>query len=217
MTRAAFFDIDGTLVNCVTQEILAQVLRNEGILKFSHAVRIFTWFLLYKLGLTNGSENLRRSVYSVFEVRQKEEMDAIFKRAQEIITSHIRWQMKSIVDEHIHRGDLVVAISGSLHNLCQPICSVFGISMQYSTILKITNNRYTRFWENDAYEGEKKLRLIKELEQSYHLSLKDSSSYADSYSDLPMLQVVGNPTVVSPDYRLRRYALSKNWKILEVC
>ena len=44
--------------------------------------------------------------------------------------------------------------------------------------------------------------------------LADSYFYSDSYSDLPMLQRVGRPRVVSPDPRLRVAARLRGWPIL---
>jgi len=44
-------------------------------------------------------------------------------------------------------------------------------------------------------------------------SLDDASFYTDSFTDLPMLEVVGEPIVVHPDPRLKREALRRGWKI----
>jgi HAD superfamily hydrolase (TIGR01490 family) len=216
MNRAAFFDIDGTLVNCVTQEVLAKILRREGLLNFGRTLRVSTWFLLYKLGLTNNSENVRKSAYSVFKLHSKERMDAIFLEAQRIVLSRIRWSMKNIVDEHKREGDLIVAISGSLENLCVSVCDVFGIKEQYSAVLSISDGRYNGLWENEIYEGARKVGLIMQLKEKYQLNLNECSSYADSYSDIPMLEVVGHPVAVCPDRKLRKHAASKKWSILEI-
>lgn len=216
MKRAAFFDIDGTLVNCVTQEMLAKMLRREGVLNSWHTFRISTWFLLYKLGLMKSSEGVRRSAYSTFKLRSKEEMDAIFREAQTIIRLCIRRSMKRVVDEHKREGSLVVAITASLKDLCVPVCDFFGIQELHSTVLSISDGRYNGLWENQIYEGEKKVALIAQLREKYQLELNECSSYADSCSDIPMLEAVGRPVAVCPDRRLRKYATTKNWPILEV-
>lgn len=39
--------------------------------------------------------------------------------------------------------------------------------------------------------------------------------YSDSINDLPLLEQVSNPVVVSPDSRLRKLALARAWPILE--
>ena len=47
-------------------------------------------------------------------------------------------------------------------------------------------------------------------------SLSDCYAYSDSMSDLPMLSVVGHPTAVNPDIRLRGTALQHDWPILDL-
>jgi hypothetical protein len=41
-----------------------------------------------------------------------------------------------------------------------------------------------------------------------------STAYSDSHTDLPFLEVVGNPVVVNPDRDLRRIARERGWPIL---
>ena len=45
------------------------------------------------------------------------------------------------------------------------------------------------------------------------LDLSRSYAYADSISDLPMLEAVGNPVVVNPDGRLGKAAKERGWVI----
>jgi phosphoserine phosphatase len=47
------------------------------------------------------------------------------------------------------------------------------------------------------------------------VDLRHSYAYADSYSDLPLLRVVGNPVAVSPDSQLYRHARRRRWPIEE--
>jgi phosphoserine phosphatase len=47
------------------------------------------------------------------------------------------------------------------------------------------------------------------------LDLARSFAYADSHSDLPMLQVVGNPVAVQPDITLLRHARKNSWPIVD--
>jgi phosphoserine phosphatase len=38
--------------------------------------------------------------------------------------------------------------------------------------------------------------------------------YCDSISDLPALEIVGNPVCVNPDRKLKKTAIKRGWKIL---
>ena len=46
--------------------------------------------------------------------------------------------------------------------------------------------------------------------------LDDCFAYSDSYSDVPMLSVVGHPSAVNPDTALTRLAHAHNWPILHL-
>ncbi len=43
-----------------------------------------------------------------------------------------------------------------------------------------------------------------------------SKAYSDSFSDVPMLEAVGNPAAVNPDLRLKRVALARGWPVLNL-
>ena len=45
--------------------------------------------------------------------------------------------------------------------------------------------------------------------------LSEAYFYSDSFSDAPMLRVVGHPRVISPDPRLNREARQRGWPILQ--
>lgn len=216
MKRAAFFDIDGTLVKGQTQRVLARIMARERLLSPLQVAKIGLWFALNKFGLINKSVYIRKDVYKVFSSRGKDEIDLIFtKTCHEILKKRIRTIMKSVVDKHVINRDLIFAISGSISSLCLPICQEFGIQNCSATQLSIANGRYSGSWKGDILEGEAKVKAIVGLARTYELDLSSCYSYADSYSDLPMLKAVGHPIAVCPDRKLRRYAAHNSWPIIE--
>src|SRR5690606_40559042 len=50
---------------------------------------------------------------------------------------------------------------------------------------------------------------------AHGIDLAASWAYSDSYSDFPMLAVVGRPTVCNPDRRLKAVARSYDWPVLD--
>ncbi len=46
--------------------------------------------------------------------------------------------------------------------------------------------------------------------------LADCFAYSDSYSDVPMLSVVGHPCAVNPDLRLAKLALTYDWPVIHL-
>jgi phosphoserine phosphatase len=64
--------------------------------------------------------------------------------------------------------------------------------------------------------GPEKARLIRDHAKSRGFDLDHCFAYSDSYSDVPMLSVVGHPAAVNPDTRLRTLARTYGWPVLEL-
>ncbi len=57
-------------------------------------------------------------------------------------------------------------------------------------------------------------RGIEELAERRGYDLARSYAYSDSITDVHMLEVVGHPHAVNPDFRLAREARRRQWPIL---
>src|SRR5208283_2897489 len=64
--------------------------------------------------------------------------------------------------------------------------------------------------------GPEKARLIREWAKGHGHDLADCFAYSDSYSDLPMLSVVGHPCAVNPDLRLGKLASTYAWPVIHL-
>jgi phosphoserine phosphatase len=65
-----------------------------------------------------------------------------------------------------------------------------------------------------SLHGEHKATAVRELASERGYDLADSTAYSDSHTDLPFLEVVGNPVAVNPDRALRRVAAERGWPVL---
>jgi HAD superfamily hydrolase (TIGR01490 family) len=73
----------------------------------------------------------------------------------------------------------------------------------------------TGTFERPACYGPGKVARAETWAAERGVDLARSYFYTDSFSDLPMLERVGEPRVVSPDPRLRRAARQRGWAILD--
>ena len=71
-----------------------------------------------------------------------------------------------------------------------------------------------KFQGRDCLGAEKSKRL-RAIAEKKDLDIKSSYAYSDHESDLPLLEWIGNPTVVSPTMKLREIAMERGWKIEE--
>ena len=61
--------------------------------------------------------------------------------------------------------------------------------------------------------GPAKAEAIRALAEREDPDLRRYSAYSDSYNDLPMLSLVGDPCAINPDSRLRAHARDQGWRI----
>ena len=64
--------------------------------------------------------------------------------------------------------------------------------------------------------GPTKALLIREHARRGGHDLDASFAYSDSYSDVPMLSVVGHPSAVNPDAALERLAHAHRWPVVHL-
>ena len=57
-------------------------------------------------------------------------------------------------------------------------------------------------------------RLQEHLEKSSPIDWEASYGYADSYTDIPLLEAMGKPVAVYPDERLAAHARGQGWEII---
>ena len=91
---------------------------------------------------------------------------------------------------------------------------MLGVYRVVATKMVVEDGKYTGDIAFYAY-GSGKAIAMRELAQEQGYDLDASYAYSDSFTDLPMLEVVGHPTAVNPDKALRKVATEKGWPIRE--
>ena len=113
--------------------------------------------------------------------------------------------------EHKEAGHRVVLLSGALDFLLDPLKDLVDDVLCAS--LEEENGAYTGELAGAPVAGEARARVLASFARRRGLDLSRSYAYADSISDLPMLEAVGNPVAVNPDRRLQAAAASRGWQV----
>ncbi|MDQ3658601.1 MAG: haloacid dehalogenase-like hydrolase, partial [Actinomycetota bacterium] len=79
--------------------------------------------------------------------------------------------------------------------------------------LQEEDGAYTGELRGAPVAGEARARMLASFARRRNLDLSRSYAYADSISDLPMLEAVGNPVAVNPDRRLAAQAEERGWAV----
>lgn len=221
---AAIFDFDGTLVSApVWQQLIGRMLRQRRnvLAVLAHLAYHYPRYPLVKLGLGN-PDRLRQEwaehmPWVLRNVPVPEAWDLMQEVAREDLQPAARPQMLDRVSYHRRQGHAVILLSGALQPLLEAFAQVVDIPVALGTRLEVRNGVYTgRLVPPVSYGQGKVERLRRYLEGSLpEVDLSRSFAYADSFSDRPVLSLVGNPVAVAPEERLRQLAVQAGWSIIE--
>ncbi len=115
------------------------------------------------------------------------------------------------IREHRNAGHRVVFLTGALDFTIAPMAPLAHIVA--TARMRSENGRYTGELEEVPYAGDARASFLRRLSKELGADLSASYAYADSLSDLPMLESVGHPVAVNPDPRLRRIARERRWAL----
>jgi alcohol-forming fatty acyl-CoA reductase len=113
--------------------------------------------------------------------------------------------------EHKAAGRRVVLLSGALDFLLDPLKDLADDVLSAS--LAQEDGVYTGELSGAPVAGEARARMLASYARKRGVDLHRSYAYADSISDLPMLEAVGNPVAVNPDRRLASAAKDRGWQV----
>ncbi|HEY7076692.1 MAG TPA: HAD-IB family hydrolase [Solirubrobacteraceae bacterium] len=114
---------------------------------------------------------------------------------------------------HRRRGDRVVLITGALDFLVDSLRHL-GDDLVAASLVERTG-RFTGELAHPPLTADGRASLAARMAAEHGLSLADCHAYGDSLADLPLLEIVGHPHAVNPDFRLSREARRRRWPVEE--
>ncbi|HKN88745.1 MAG TPA: HAD-IB family phosphatase, partial [Acidimicrobiia bacterium] len=115
------------------------------------------------------------------------------------------------VREHRRLGHRTVLLTGALDFVIEPLRPLFDDVV--SATLDERDGRLTGELIAVPPTGEARALLLAAYAEANDLVLSDAVAYADSASDLPMLESVGFPVAVNPEPKLATIARRRGWHV----
>jgi HAD superfamily hydrolase (TIGR01490 family) len=115
------------------------------------------------------------------------------------------------VREHRRLGHRTVLLTGALDFIIEPLRPLFDDVV--SATLDERDGRLTGELLAVPPTGEARALLLAAYVDAHDLTLADAVAYADSASDLPMLESVGYPVAVNPEPKLATIARRRGWHV----
>ena len=116
------------------------------------------------------------------------------------------------VREHRALGHRTILITGALDFVVEPLRPLFD-EIVAARLGERPDGTFTGELVETPPTGEARALVLAAYAQAEGLRLEESVSYADSASDLPMLEAVGHPVAVNPEAKLATIARKRGWHV----
>lgn len=115
------------------------------------------------------------------------------------------------VREHRRLGHRTLLITGALELVVEPLRPLFDdiVAAEMSS----RDGRYDGGLTAVPPTGEARYQVLVDYAEEHDIDLRESVAYADSSSDLPMLEAVGFPVAVNAETKLASIARRRGWLI----
>ncbi|HET9581425.1 MAG TPA: HAD family hydrolase [Gemmatimonadota bacterium] len=215
-TTAAFFDVDGTLVDSDIVRYGVEIRTAE-----MSAPRRALWIagflprIPYYLVLDRKSRAaFQRAFYRVYRGLDPDDLE---ERSRALFHHYVEPRLFPAglgrLTDHRRRGHRVVLVSGSVEAIVRPLAERLEVRDVLAPRLEAADGRLTGRLDRPPLAGERKADAVREFAQANDIDLEASFAYADSLDDLPMLEAVGRPAAVNPEGRLFDTALERGWDV----
>lgn len=214
---AAFFDLDKTLLAQSSGLAFARPFYREGLMGRREAIRSAYAQLFFSLSGANDkvTEGLRRELsrlvtgWDIDTVRR-----IIAETLSDVVDPLVHAEALDTIDDHRNRGHSIVIVSASGADVVEPIAQWLRADHWIASELEVDHGRYTG---NITYyaHGPAKAEAMRTLAAEQGWDLGQCYAYSDSSTDIPMLEIVGNPHAVNPDSDLKQRAMTEGWPVLK--
>jgi alcohol-forming fatty acyl-CoA reductase len=211
----AVFDVEGTIADLtVVQHYLYFLLDTEPRRRWPltiarTALSIPGWIRLDRANRLD----FQRRFYRQYAGFEPDAIAAAARRAfHEVTLPRCFPRALRRVREHVDAGHRVVLITGALEEVVRPLAELLEVELRAAR-LRVVDGIFDGDLAETPPSAEARGMLVRRLAEEADLRLAGSYAYADSISDLSMLEAVGHPVPVNPDLRLDSVARRRGWPV----
>lgn len=216
-TSAAFFDLDNTLMQGASIFHLARGLYRREFFTTRELIAAATKQARFRLSGVEDPDDVahaRESALSFIAGHTVRELEELGEEIFEEGMAHRIWPgTRALAQLHIDQGQRVWLVTAAPVEIARIIARRLGLTGAMGTVAEHVDGIYTGRLVGDLLHGPAKAEAIAALARRESLDLSRCSAYSDSYNDLPMLTLVGDPCAINPDARLRAHAREQGWRI----
>ncbi len=212
--QLAVFDLENTIIasNVVTSYAWLATRNLSSSERARFAVRTLAkgpgWLALDR----KDRSDFLRSFYRNYAGAPPSQIDA---DAQELLSDYLLSQSFPAairrIRQHRDLGHRTLLITGALDFVIEPLRPLFDDII--SAEMGERDGRYTGGMTAVPPTAENRYQVLVDYAEANEIDLSEAVAYADSSSDLPMLEAVGFPVAVNPETKLAAIARKRGWLV----
>src|SRR4051794_30135984 len=214
---AAFFDVDNTVMQGASIFHLARGMHRRKFFTTRDILRAGcdqAYFRIVGVERARAVASARQSALSFIAGHRVEELEALGQEIfDEAMAPRIWPGTRALAQIHLDRGERVWLVTAAPVEIAHIIAHRLGLTGALGTVAEHVDGVYTGRLVGDLLHGEAKALAVLALAEKEGLDLSRCAAYSDSHNDLPMLTLVADPCVITPDSRLRDHARAAGWRI----
>lgn len=218
--RAAFFDVDRTLIPGSSLFLMARGLYERDMFRVRDMARFGWGQMMFRLRgeQKRGMDRSRETTLEFVAGRSQRELMSWGREiAEDRILPRVYQDIVQVIEGHQERGDLTFLVTAAPVELAEELARHLGMTGAIATVSEVdAQGFYTGRLAGDIMHGPAKAKAIAEMAAERGFDLADCAAYSDSMNDLPLLEAVGYPHAVNPEGELRRIAFQRGWPIHEL-
>jgi HAD superfamily hydrolase (TIGR01490 family) len=205
-TSAAFFDVDNTIMQGASIFHLVRGLHRREFFTTRELLGAAWKQAYFRVVGVEDPEHVaeaRNSALAFIAGHTVKELQDLGEEIFDEAMAHRIWPgTRALAQLHLDQGQRVWLVTAAPVEIAQIIARRLGLTGAMGTVAEHVDGVYTGRLVGDMLHGPAK-----------SLDLAQCSAYSDSYNDLPMLSLVGDPCAINPDARLRSYAREQGWRV----
>ena len=211
----AIFDLDKTIIDTSASLAYRRPMAERGLLNTGEALKMMAMLgnYMFTTHSEDSLESTKEALTRIIKDRESEPLRQVAQDAlQEVITPFIYAEARELIEWHREQGHSIAIVTASASIMVQPIAKELGVDHLFATELEEKDGRFTGAVTH-FNKGHAKVERIRELVAEHGYDLDESYAYSDAATDIPMLELVGNPVAVNPDRPLKKQATEESWPI----
>lgn len=215
--RAAFFDVDNTLIRGSVIYFLGRGMYQRGYFTKKDISRFVLANLRFRLTGKENKDEIQRFQDAATDFIGGHNVKDIEAIAQEIYDEYVSpamWQGTIDIAQALEaEGIEVYLVTAAPEDMAVLIAKRLGLTGALGSKAEIENGTYTGRMNGALLHGKEKAIAVTELAKEKGFNLSECFAFSDSNNDLPLLLCVGHPSAINPDALLGLRAMAEGWPI----